>query len=69
METDRKTTFKTKAWTIRTLIKTENDIRCSGRVSMCCSAWGTRSIANKLVKVGVKMKPVMENVKWLRKYN
>ena len=68
METDRKTTLKTKAWTIRTLIKTESDTRCSGRVSMSCSACGTRRIAHKLVKVGGKTKPAIENVKWLRKH-
>ena len=68
METDRKTTFKTEAWTIGTLIKTESDIKCSGRVSMSCSACDIRRIAHKLFKVGGKMKPVMESVKWLHKH-
>ena len=53
-KTDKKTTFKTNAWTIPTLIKTESDIRCSGRVSMACSACETCGIAHKLVIVGGK---------------
>ena len=68
METDRKTTVNTKVWTIRTIIKTERDIRCAGRVSMSCSACGARRIAHKLDKVGGKTKPVMEKVEWLRKH-
>ena len=46
-------TLKTKAWTIRTLIKTESDIRWSERVSMSCSTCSTGRIAYiKLFKVG-----------------
>ena len=67
-KTNRKTTLKTKAWTTRTLIKTESDIRCFERVSMSCFVYDTRRVVHKQVKVGGMTNPVVKNEEWLQKH-
>ena len=39
-----KHTHKTKDWVTRTPLKTEGELRCSGRVSISCSTSGTRHV-------------------------